>query len=216
MKQVGIFVPARLNSERLPNKQILPIGELSMFEIACKKLKSLSVDYEVAVLIKDKELMDIAAKYEIPIIIRSNLSCAIDGPWNKIFKELSNMKSEYLMFLNPSVIFLKESTIRNAIEKFKNSQYESATSVKPFTNWLYDEYGEMIVLPDMTNLSTKHIKGIMQPAHCFHILNKEKMLNENIVLEKSHLLIPVDSNETIDIDTTDDYMYARWKYETSI
>ena len=37
-KKVGIYIPARLSSERLKNKQILPIGNTCMFEIACKKL----------------------------------------------------------------------------------------------------------------------------------------------------------------------------------
>ena len=61
-KKIGIFVPARLGSHRLPNKQILPIGDTFMFKICCKKLSYIKKVYNIPtyVLICDKELIEIA------------------------------------------------------------------------------------------------------------------------------------------------------------
>ena len=38
MKTIGIFIAGRLESERLPNKLILPLGNTCLWEIACRKL----------------------------------------------------------------------------------------------------------------------------------------------------------------------------------
>ena len=184
-----------------------------MFEIACKKLEELSDEYEVAVLVRDNELIDIAKKYNVDIINRSVDSCDVDGPWSLMFRDVGFMKSEYLMFLNPSVIFLTTDTIRNSLEEFQEFAVSSATSVKPFKNWLYSSMGDMIVEPDMSNLSI--IEGLLQPANCFHICKKTDLLKKDIMLQESHLLIDVPVEETIDVDTPQDYEFAKWKYENS-
>ena len=44
-KQIGVFIPARTTSKRLPNKIILPFGETNLFDIACKKLEQLPKEY---------------------------------------------------------------------------------------------------------------------------------------------------------------------------
>ncbi|MDW7669885.1 MAG: hypothetical protein SCJ93_13760, partial [Bacillota bacterium] len=59
-RSLGIFIPARLESERLPNKQILPIGNSCIFDIACQKLESISDKYSKYVLIYDEKLIEIA------------------------------------------------------------------------------------------------------------------------------------------------------------
>jgi len=210
---IAIIVPARLNSQRLPNKQILPIGDFSMFEIACRKLSVLKKQYEVAVLIYDEELKKIARKYDIPIINRSKESTEVDGPWNVIYKDLEHVKAEHIMILNPCLIFFTITSIQMAINSFVESKAASATSVIPFNNWLYTKHGSMLIRPDMTNLSTKHISGYYEPAHAFHICNKEKLLNDNVMLDNLHTLIIIPEKEVIDIDTQEDYEFAKWKWE---
>lgn len=212
---VAIVVPARLNSERLPNKQILPIGNKNMFEIACQNLSALSAEYETAVLIIDDELIKIAEKYpNVKIIKRSRESVNVDGPWNIIYAGLAEIKAESIMVLNPCLIFTKINTIRKAILTFENSGASTATSVKPYQNWLYTRHGSMLIRPDMTNLSTKHLKGgYYEPAHMFHICNKKNLVENGIMLDDNHALIGVPQNELIDIDTKEDYEFAKWKFE---
>lgn len=211
---IAIVVPARLNSQRLPNKQLLPIGDSNMFEIACKKLSVLSAEYETAVLVYDDDLIRIAEKYpHIKIIKRSKHSTEVDGPWNVIYADMKNVEADTIMVLNPCLIFVKIDTIRKAILTFENSGATTATSVKPFNNWLYTRHGSMLIRPDMTNLSTKHIRGYYEPAHVFHICNKDLLVNKGIMLEDNHALIGLPRDELIDIDTLEDYEFAKWKYE---
>ena len=51
---------------------------------------------------------------------------------------------------------------------------------------------------------------------CFHIFDKEKFREDGYMLKKDMVLLPIESEkETIDIDTKDEYLYAKWRWESS-
>ena len=218
---IGIFVPARLSSQRLPHKQILPIGDSNMFEICCKKLSYISENYGIStyVLICDKELIDIAMKYpSVEIIIRDKETAEAEGPLRFIYKDILELPHKYLMFLNPCLIFLQPSTIVNQIMKFLISEKNYGTSVKKFQNWLWvkgDAKEIVIPLTDINyeRLTTKEISNYYQAAHCFHIFNKELFKNDGYMLKNDLCLLEVPEEEVIDIDTREEYEYAKWKWE---
>lgn len=213
-KKVGIYIPARLNSERLPNKQILPIGDTCLFDIACKKLNELPTYINKYALIYEKELIDIASKYpNINIIQRSEETAKAETPLNYIFQDMKYVEDTHLMFLNPCLLFLTKETILKALDEFINSDNDYATSVKPFHNWILDERGLCLNDINYKELTTKKIEGLYQFAHCFHIFNKENFFKDGYMLKSMFLPLVIADEETIDVDTLEEYKYARWKYE---
>jgi CMP-N-acetylneuraminic acid synthetase len=213
-KSIGVFIPARLNSERLPNKQILPIGASCMFDIACGKLNSLDNTFDKYVLVNDKELIDIAKKYKnIKIIIRNKNTCKVDSPLSYIFKDLINVSNTHLMFLNPCLIMLKKDTVEKVLFVFLHNKNDYATSVKKYQNWVFSKDEKSITPIDYKILSTKSIPKMYEAAHGFHIFNKEKFLKDGMMLKSGHKLYLIDKEETVDIDDKEDYQYARWRYE---
>lgn len=216
-KKVGIFVPARLSSQRLPNKQILPIGDTCMFEICCRKLEELSKEYNTYVLIADHELIEIAKKYpSVKIIERDPDTCKVDGPLQYIFKEMRDVKDTHLLFLNPCLIFLPIETIRNSITKFIESEADYATSVKPIQNWIMDENLNMVNEINYQRLTTKEITPWYQTAHCFHVFNKDNFFKDGYMLKDGFMGLPIPVEETVDIDTYDEYLYAKWLWESGM
>lgn len=220
IKDFGIFVPARLNSQRLPNKQILPIGDTCMFEICCEKLNFITKAYNIPtyVLICDEKLLRIAVKYPyVDIIKRDPETVEAEGPLQYIYKDILDVPEKYLMFLNPCLIFLDVETIISKIQEFLRSGRECGTSVKPFQNWAWakTEWGEAYPLTwiDYERLTTKEIKNRYQAAHCFHIFNRERFKENGYMLDQALCLLEIPVEETIDIDTKEDYEYAKWKYE---
>ena len=218
-KNIGIFVPARLNSQRLPNKQILPIGDSCMFEICCQKLQYLNEYYNIPtyVLIYDQSLIDIAKKYPNVIIkYRDKETVEAEGPLQYIYKDILDVSEDYLMFLNPCLIFLSCETIVNKINEFKNSPKDYGTSVKLFKNWLWsseDFDNHAINYIDYKRLTTKEISPWYQAAHCFHIFNKNKFKEDGCMLTPDLILLEIPVEETIDIDTQEEYEFAKWKWE---
>lgn len=213
-KKTGVFIPGRLNSERLPNKLILPFSDTNLFDIACKKLNNLPNRINKYALIYDKELIDIAKKYKnITIVIRDEETVNTDGPLSFIFKDLQDVEDTHLMFLNPCLAFITERTILKSIDKFNCSKNNYATSVKEFKNWLFDLNGKSLNDINYYRLTTKEIEPLYQAAHCFHIFNKNNFFQDNMMLKKDSLLLKIKEEETIDVDTYNDYKYAKWKYE---
>jgi len=212
MKEIGVFIPGRLNSERLPNKLILPLNGSNLWEIACDKLNNLSNDYNKYVLCYDKELISIAKNFNNLVIVeRSKNTTEIDGPLTYIFKDLEYIKDSHLMFLNPCLSLLRLQTIQRALDKFKNSDLDCATSVKKYKNWLWNENKQVITDIDYKTLNTKLIGNYYQAAHCFHIFHKQNFFNTGHMLEQNLELIEVPEDETLDVDTNEDYLYVKWR-----
>lgn len=219
MRDIGIFVPARLSSQRLPNKQILPIGDSCMFDICCKKLDYIKAHYGINtyVLICDNELIQIAEKYPNVQIVKRDLATAkAETPLRYIFKDILNVEEKYLMFLNPCLIFLSPETIVNKIDEFLESGKDYGTSAKKFQNWLWDTGLNTITYVDYERLTTKEIIPWYQAAHCFHVFNREKFKEDGFMLKDDLILLEIPVEETIDIDTREEYEYAKWKWETQV
>lgn len=214
-KQVGIFIPARLQSQRLENKLILPIGDTCLFEIACKKLNEMPLSINRYTLISDIALIDIAKKYSnIQIIIRDEATSKAEGPLSFIFKEMQQVEDTHLMFLNPCLAFLSPATIFKCIRFFEKSSAEYATSAKLLQNWIFDKNGKPINPIDYTRLTTKEIEPLFQAAHCFHIFNKDRFFEDGHMLKEGFIPLYVPEEETIDVDTREEYLYAKWRIET--
>lgn len=216
-KTLGVFIPARLSSERLPNKLILPFGESCLFDIACQKLNSLPEHIGKYALVYDEELIDIAKKYEnIKIIIRSEASAKAETPLSFIFEDMKQATETHLLFLNPCLAFLTKETIEAKAEEFLNSNADYGTSVKGFQNWLFDENGNSLNEIDYKELTTKKIKPVYQTAHCFHVFNKDLFFEDNMMLKEGLMPLEIPYKETIDVDTLEEYEFARWKYEKDL
>lgn len=216
MKTIGIFAPARLGSQRLPNKQILPIKNTNMFEMCCQKLDMITHLYGIPtyVLICDEPLIRIASKYSnVKIILRDEGTAQVDGPLNYIYKDMLEAPVDYLMFLNPCLTFLSIETIIENIKKFLNSGKNYGTSVKKIQNWIWNTELKNVNYIDYKALNTKTIEPWYQCAHCFHVFNRENFKQDGLMLTDDLCLLEIPEKETIDIDTYEEYEYAKWKWE---
>lgn len=216
MKTIGIFAPARLGSHRLPNKQILPIKNSNMFEMCCEKLNYITKAYNIPtyVLICDEPLIKIAEKYpNVTITIREKETVEVEGPLNFIYKDILDVPEDYLLFINPCLTFLSIETIIQKINEFLESEKEYGTSVKKIQNWIWDKELNNVNYIDYKRLTTKEIEPWYQCAHCFHIFNKEKFKQDGLMLTDDLCLLEIPEEETIDIDTYEEYEYAKWKWE---
>lgn len=216
--KLGIFIPGRLSSERLPQKLILPLNEKgdTLWDIACKKLNDISDKYTKVALCSDKELIDIAGKYSnIKVILRDLETSKAEGPMSFIFKDLKQMNEiTHWMFLNPCLALLKKDTIEKSLEAFSNNPSNFATSVKKFQNWLFTEKNESITPIDYSRLTTKEINGLYEAAHAFHIFEKKYLFSvedkNSFMIGKNPGILEVPKEELVDVDTKMDYSYLRF------
>lgn len=213
-KRTGIFIPGRLSSERLPNKLILPLSNTCLWDIACRKLSEIDDSINKYALCYDPILIDIASNYKnLNIIVRDAETTKIDGPLTYIFKDLKHTDDTHLMFLNPCLSQLKIETIETSLNRFNNSEFEYATSVKKYKNWLWNKNKKNLTPIDYKALSTKTIPTHYEAAHCFHIFNKKDFFKTGKMLVENLDLIEVSDDELLDVDTKKDYLFLRWYVE---
>jgi len=211
--KLGVFVPGRLLSERLPYKLIKPIGETCLWDICMDKLNFLPAKYEKVALCNDPELVTIANRYHnVKVILRDNAT-KVDGDLRFIFKDIGQMESSHVMFLNPCLPMLGVGTIQFALDYFERNGLEYMESVRPFKNWVFDKTGKSINKMDFNRLSTKELDEWYLDANAFRIFNKKDFIKEGLMLKEGFGIYPLGEIECLDVDTLEDFMIAKAVYE---
>jgi CMP-N-acetylneuraminic acid synthetase len=214
----GVFIPGRLSSERLPKKLILPLNDKgdTLWDIACKKINGLPDKYTKVALCSDKELIDIAEKYQnLKVVVRDLETSRAEGPMWYIFKDLKQIEEvTHWMFLNPCLALLRKETIEKSLDEFSEHPSFFATSVKKYQNWLFTDKAESVTPIDYSRLTTKEITGSFEAAHAFHIFEKEYLFDiddKNAFMKnKKPGLIVIPKEELVDVDTKQDYLYLKF------
>ena len=114
--EVTIYLVSRLGSERVKDKIYREFYKgSSLFEIACQKMKELS--FPCAAAIGDKELIEIANKYNVPIQLRSqsSLKAQQGSLLREIYAFLEKCPTKYACLLSPCTPFLKMETLKDVV-----------------------------------------------------------------------------------------------------
>jgi len=213
--KIGVFIPGRLSSERLPNKLILPLNDDkdTLWSIACSKVDLLPEKYVRVALCSDRALREISRSfYNLETVERDQDTAKAEGPMSYIFKDLKVAHPEvtHWMFLNPCLSLLKGSTIKECLEKFEKNPTTFGTSVKKYQNWLWNIDKENLTPVDYSRLTTKEIHNLYEAAHAFHIFESDFLYTEDkdtLMLNEKPSLFEINKEELIDVDTQQDYDY---------
>ena len=133
ISKVCLISCARLSSQRLPNKMMLPFAGSCLWEIYCKKVSKLVKEYNSQldswVSLYDPHLINIAAKYKnVNRFNRSNKSAHSDGPVNLIWDWASAPEFEkytHFIYVNACSPCLTTETIENFIDHFLDSSSDN-------------------------------------------------------------------------------------------
>lgn len=229
IKEIVFILGCRVNSSRIIKKMIRPFGDSNLFEIAIKKMLSLNIPKEnIYIAIGDKELIDIAKKYNVNIFYRSEKSInssVLDireafewcYPFSKKFK--------YFFWLNGCQPFLTTETINNFINTFIQSNNRSIISVNETKNYFWNNDKEL----DKNNFkhdekienfafNTKYVNPTYMASHSLQIGKLDDLVNGlwlGTFKKNDPELFVVDEEESFDIDYPWQFEMAEYKYKYS-
>ena len=210
--KVVAFLPIKLNSQRLPHKNILPIAGHPLCWHLTNTLYNVDLVDDVFVFCSDDSVMDYVPD-GVKFIRRDKY---YDGDGVKSFeligKFIEEVDAGIYVFANTTSPFLTQNTIRNALKRVISGEYDSALTVEEFKT--FARYKGEPINYDINDIpKTQDIEPVYIETSGFYIFRKEVFVDYHRRVGFNPYLQRVTGLETIDIDTKEDFESAKALYE---
>ena len=205
--KIVAFVPIKLNSQRLPHKNILPIlGRPLCWHIVNNLLEIENID-EVYVYCSDDTI-----KQHIPekaIYLKRDSS--LDGDLVKGFEIyqsfINEVDADIYVLAHTTSPFIKSETIKNALNEILFNGHDSAFSAQRIQTFSW--YKGQPINYDLNDVPrTQDIEPIFVETSAFFMFKKEIFTKHHRRIGFNPYIQEVDSVQAIDIDTKEDYEFA--------
>ncbi|MCT7631151.1 hypothetical protein N5U06_10485 [Aliarcobacter butzleri] len=211
-----VYVPARLNSERLPRKVLKDFHGQTLISIILDKLsKSSSKDYYF-LNTDDDELIDYAKNLGHKVYIRSPGLTKSNTTTEEIlldFVNKSNCKTEYVAAINPTNPLLTVETIDKFINEVYEKNYDTAFSTSTIKKHCLIDAVPVNYSPFGPHPRTQDVKEI-QVLNWAIVMWRTSYVKERIIRKGDSIylgkvgFINIPENESTDIDTAVDFEFA--------
>lgn len=206
-KKVAAFVPIKLTSQRLPQKNILPIaGHPLYWHIVSSLLKVEEID-KTYVYCSD-------ASFEKVVPDGAEFlqrDAKLDGDLVKgyeIYEAFINqVDADIYILAHTTSPFIKSETISSALNMVLNQDYDSALSVQKIQTFSW--YQGSPINYSMDDIPrTQDLEPLYVETSGFFIFEKEVFTKHQRRIGFTPYLQEVGSIEAVDIDTKEDYEFA--------
>lgn len=221
LNDICVLVSARLNSQRVPQKMVRPFHNSNLFEICISKLANSNFipKQNIICSLYDKELIDIANKYELNVFERSYESANNDNSLQKIYEWHDKIPFKYVILINSCQPFLKIETIENFIKRFLEIEHEGMFGVIKKKNYFWNKEGIMVTPwpEDQTILNTKAVEETYEAAHSLYASRldtiKDDIFMGTFQKKDDPVLFEMDEFEVFDIDYEWQFKFAEEYYK---
>lgn len=213
MKTVA-FVPIKLNSQRLPHKNILPLAGYPLCWHITNSLLHIKTIDEVYVYCSNKGVMD----YLPEGVIFKERDKRLDGDSIKGFEIyrsfISDVNADIYVLAHTTSPFIKEISIEKALSKVLSGEHDSAFSARRIQTFAW--YQNRPVNYDLEDVPrTQDMEPIWLETSAFFMFRKEVFTEHNRRIGYNPYIQEVDGLEALDIDEKKDYDLALklWEME---
>ncbi len=206
--KVVAFATIKLNSQRVPYKNIRPVGSKPLCShILETALKIPSID-EVYVYCSDERVTEYMPK---------GARFLLRDPW--LDGDTVKAKDTYTAFLNDvpdadlyialctTSPFLKVESLENALNQVISGKYDSAFAAREFKTFAW--YQGKPINYDVSDVPrTQDLESVYVETSAFFIFSKKLWQNEKRRIGYKPYIQTMDIIEGVDIDTMEDYTFA--------
>lgn len=207
MKVVS-FIPIKLNNQRLPGKNLLPLAGKPVCQYLFDTINEIDIIDEKYVYCSDETI-----KKYIPDGIKFlRRDPYLDGFQVKgleiIEKFVNDIDADIYVLTHVTQPFTKAKSIENALEKVISNEYDSAFSAIKLQDYLW--YQGKPLNYDLKNIvRTQDLEPIYMETGAFFIFTKEVFLKLHQRIGDKPYIGVIDQFEAVDIDEKEDYEYAQ-------
>lgn len=208
MKPV-FFVPIKLQSQRLPNKMLLKLGDKLLcqyiFDVLIEVKKKFDID--IYCFCSNEKIKNYLSK-EVLFLKRDKKLDRNETKGLEIYKSFCNLvKADIYGLVHATSPFIKAESIIKGLEKVINNSNDSSFSVSKIQTFCW--YDNKTLNYSLDNVvRTQDIKPVYWETSAFYIF-KSYILNKlNRRIGKNPYLVETDRVESIDIDEKEDFILA--------
>lgn len=207
--KITAFVPIKLNSQRLPNKMLLPLGNKILFQHIFEKLLEVKkiIDIDIYCYCSDESIIENLPQ-DIIFLKRDKKFDSNDTLGIDIYKSFINLvDSDLYILCHATSPFIKSKSILEGIKKITNESYDSSFSVSRIQTFSW--YKNKPLNYDFNNIvRTQDIEPVYWETSAFYIFKKDILLNYSRRIGFNYSMIETNRIESIDIDEKEDYELA--------
>lgn len=211
MKVVS-FVPIKLNNQRLPGKNLLPLNNRPTCDYIFETISRCKNIDEKYVYCSDKRIKPYIAPYENQGLRFLKRDPYLDGYQVKgleiIDRFVKDVDADIYVLTHVTQPFTKAESIEKALDKVVSGEYDSA-----FSAVVLQDYMWMNGKPfnyDMKNIvRTQDLKPIYMETGAFFIFRKEVFTELGQRIGNKPYIFEIDQFEAVDIDTAEDFEFAK-------
>lgn len=205
--KVVAFVPIKLNSQRLPHKNILPIAGHPLCWHLCNTLLNVKSIDEVYVYCSDEKVSD----YIPEGVIFKKRDKKLDGDLVKGFdiyrSFISEVDADVYVLAHTTSPFIKQESIDNALNHIVSGNNDSAFSAEKIQTFSW--YKDRPINYDLNDVPrTQDLEPIWVETSAFFMFKKEIFTDYNRRIGFNPYIQEVSGIEAIDIDEKKDYDLA--------
>lgn len=205
--KVVAFVPIKLNSQRLPHKNILPIAGHPLCWHLCNTLLNVKNIDEVYVYCSDEKVSD----YIPEGVIFKKRDKKLDGDLVKGFdiyrSFISEVDADVYVLAHTTSPFIKQESIDNALKHIVSGSNDSAFSAEKIQTFAW--YKDKPINYDLNDVPrTQDLEPIWVETSAFFMFKKEIFTDYNRRIGFNPYIQEVSGIEAIDIDEKKDYDLA--------
>lgn len=208
MNKIVAVVPMKLNSQRLPKKNIHPFtnGKPLCYYILNTLLDISEID-EVYVYCSDPDV-----QYYIPervcYLVRSKSLDQDTTKINEVLQSFANdVESDIYVMTHTTAPFISADSIRKGLRAVCSGAYDSAFAVKKLQDFLWKDGKPFNYSLDAIP-RTQDLEPLYEETSGFYIYRSEVMRNFNRRIGNTPYMVEIGEIESIDIDEAEDFQIA--------
>jgi CMP-N-acetylneuraminic acid synthetase len=210
MKVVS-FIPIKLNNQRLPGKNLLPLDGRPTCDYLFETISKVDTIDEKYVYCSDEAIKPYIAPYEDKGLRFLKRDPYLDGFQVKgleiIDRFVKDVDADIYVLTHVTQPFTKAESIKNALEKVKSGEYDSAFSAVELQDYMWMD-GKPFNY-DMKNIvRTQDLDPIYMETGAFFIFRKEVYTKLGQRIGEHPYIYQIDQFEAVDIDTREDFEFA--------
>lgn len=212
--RILVVIPARGGSKGIPRKNVRLMAGKPLIAYSIENAIKCKYDIDVAVSTDNEEISRIATSYGVTVIERpSHLSTDDITLDPVVFHAVECMENIYhiqyqiVITMQPTSPLLNVLSLNSAIDEFIELGHDSLLSAinKPHLSWT-EENGRIVPMYK-ERLNRQYLPKKLQETGAFFI-SKREFINENSRLGPNISVFEISENESIDIDTPQDWWVA--------